>query len=70
MFYFVIYADYVLLCAEMAPYPLLNPTIDVKHRAKHMEAGHELPVLVTRTPKSDWMIHPDWADRYVSFLFQ
>ena len=35
-----------------------------------MEAGHELPVLVTHTPKSDWMIHPDWADRYVSFLFQ
>lgn len=47
----------------MAPYPLLNPLIDIKRRAKRTEDGQELPVLVTRTSKSDWMIHPDWADR-------
>jgi hypothetical protein len=80
---FVICVDYVLvfnmcglcahlffvICAEMALYPLLNPSIDIKHRTKHMEDGEELCMLVTRTPKANQMIHRDWVNKYVSSLF-
>ena len=55
--------DYVLI-ADMSLYPLLNGTIDKGHWAALMQGGKNLDVLVTRTPKTNWMIHPSWVDRY------
>jgi hypothetical protein len=65
--------DYVLICdmsdyvliSDMSSYALLKDAIDKKHRAALMEAGKNLDVLIPRTPKSNWMIHPQWVDRYV-----
>jgi hypothetical protein len=65
MFYSVICVDYVVI-ADMASYPLLNGNIDRGHRGALMESGTNLGVVITRTPKSNWMIHPSWVDRYVS----
>ena len=48
----------------MSSYPLLNGNIDRKHRGALMEAGKNLDMLVTRTPKTNWMIHDSWVDRY------
>ncbi|KAK1651020.1 hypothetical protein QYE76_068825 [Lolium multiflorum] len=48
----------------MAARPLLDPVIDQKHRASHLEADPQsIDPLQTRTPKKNWMIHPQWEDR-------
>ena len=57
--------NFLLNMAGMGSYPLLNPAVDSKHRAKIWEAGSQPNVLRTRTPASNWMIHPDWVERYV-----
>ena len=66
---FVICVDIVFLffviCAKMATASLLRAEIDAKHRAKRWEDGEKLEVLITRTPKFNWMIHPAWHQRYV-----
>jgi hypothetical protein len=43
--------------------PLIDPLIDSGHRATMLDERPLLP-LVTRTPKHDWRIHPDWTERY------
>ncbi|KAK1605482.1 hypothetical protein QYE76_029155 [Lolium multiflorum] len=49
---------------DMAGRPLLDPGIDQKHRASHLEADPQsMDPLQTRTPKKNWMIHPQWEDR-------
>ncbi|KAK1630167.1 hypothetical protein QYE76_004482 [Lolium multiflorum] len=49
---------------DMAARPLLDPGIDQKHRASHLEADPQsIDPLQTRTPKKNWMIHPQWEDR-------
>ncbi|XP_044432407.1 uncharacterized methyltransferase At2g41040, chloroplastic-like [Triticum aestivum] len=48
---------------NVSSYALLNGNIDRKHRGTLMEAGKNLNVLVTRTPRSNWMIHHSWVDR-------
>ena len=61
---------YFVICAEMATRSLLSPNIDSKHRAALLEADPgSLDVLITRTPKSNWMIHPAWIDRFVYYVF-
>lgn len=50
----------------MSTYNLLFGSVDEQHRARLLEEGQKLPVLITRTPREDWMIHPDWIDRLVS----
>ncbi|XP_051214137.2 serine/threonine-protein phosphatase 7 long form homolog [Lolium perenne] len=48
----------------MAARPLLDPVIDQKHRASHLESDPQsIDPLQTRTPKKNWMIHPQWEDR-------
>nr|XP_051208128.1 serine/threonine-protein phosphatase 7 long form homolog [Lolium perenne] len=48
----------------MAARSLLDPLIDQKHRASHFEADPQsMEPLQTRTPKKNWMIHPQWEDR-------
>nr|XP_051206353.1 serine/threonine-protein phosphatase 7 long form homolog [Lolium perenne] len=48
----------------MAARSLLDPLIDQKHRASHLEADPQsMEPLQTRTPKKNWMIHPQWEDR-------
>ncbi|XP_071674303.1 serine/threonine-protein phosphatase 7 long form homolog [Lolium perenne] len=48
----------------MAARPLLDPGIDEKHRASHLESDPQsIDPLQTRTPKKNWMIHPQWEDR-------
>lgn len=47
----------------MSTYNLLFGSVDEQHRARLLEEGQKLPVLITRTPREDWMIHPDWIDR-------
>ena len=47
---------------------MLNPHIDNTHRAAKLE-GKKLKPLVTRTPKENWRIHPDWVQRYVCYSF-
>ncbi|KAK1650728.1 hypothetical protein QYE76_068533 [Lolium multiflorum] len=52
------------LSLDMAARPLLDPGIDQKHRASHLEADPQsMDPLQTRTPKKNWMIHPQWEDR-------
>ncbi|KAK1613114.1 hypothetical protein QYE76_036787 [Lolium multiflorum] len=52
------------LVEDMAARPLLDPGIDQKHRASHLEADPQsMDPLQTRTPKKNWMIHPQWEDR-------
>jgi hypothetical protein len=63
---FNLHLRFVVRIADMASYLLLNGNIDRGHRAALMEAGKNLDVLVTRTPKSNWMIHDSWVNRYVS----
>ncbi|KAK1630045.1 hypothetical protein QYE76_004360 [Lolium multiflorum] len=49
---------------DMAARPLLDPVIDQKHRASYLEADPQsIDPLQTRTPKKNWMIHPQWEDR-------
>nr|XP_051229877.1 serine/threonine-protein phosphatase 7 long form homolog [Lolium perenne] len=49
---------------DMAARPLLDPGIDEKHRASHLESDPQsIDPLQTRTPKKNWMIHPQWEDR-------
>ncbi|KAK1605043.1 hypothetical protein QYE76_028716 [Lolium multiflorum] len=49
---------------DMAARSLLDPLIDQKHRASHFEADPQsMEPLQTRTPKKNWMIHPQWEDR-------
>ncbi|KAK1668388.1 hypothetical protein QYE76_056547 [Lolium multiflorum] len=50
--------------SNMAARPLLDPGIDQKHHASHLEADPQsIDPLQTRTPKKNWMIHPQWEDR-------
>ena len=51
--------------ADMSLYPLLDGKIDRVHQAALMQGGKNLDVLVTRTPRTNWMIHPLWVNRYV-----
>lgn len=57
-----------LICAEMTTRSLLRADVDAKHRGKRWEDGEKLEPLMLRTPKSNWMIHPAWHQRYVSSL--
>jgi len=50
---------------QMAAHALLSGVIDGKHRAKIWEGGDKPKILRTRGPAYNWMIHPDWVDRYV-----
>jgi hypothetical protein len=59
-------SNYVLI-SDMSSYALLKDTIEKKHRAALMQAGKNLDVLTPRTPKSNWMIHTAWVDRYIIF---
>lgn len=63
---FNLHLRFFIRTADMASYPLLNGIIDRGHRAALMAEGKHLDVLVTRTPKTNWMIHSAWVDRYVS----
>ena len=55
-----------LICTiQMASYALLNGAIDGKHRARLWENGKTPNLVRTRGPSYNWMIHPDWVDRYV-----
>jgi hypothetical protein len=63
---FNLHLRFVVRITDMASYPLLNANIDRGHRAALMAAGTNLDVLVPRTPKANWMIHPLWLNRYVS----
>ena len=48
---------------------LLNADIDRKHRSTVLDANPgSLKHLVTRTPISNWCIHPDWLQRHVTFI--
>jgi hypothetical protein len=62
------------ICADMATRSLLDQGIDSKHRAALLESHgflspESIETLQTRTPKFNWMIHPEWVQRYVSYLF-
>ena len=46
---------------------LLDPSIDSKHRAAILCEG-KIDPLITRTPKENWRIHPDWVQRFVFYL--
>ncbi|XP_071678345.1 uncharacterized protein [Lolium perenne] len=55
---------YTVLAIDMVARSLLDPLIDQKHRASHLEAKPQsLEPLQTRNPKKNWMIHPEWEDR-------
>jgi hypothetical protein len=47
---------------------LLDPEIDSKHRAAKLCQHQKIEPLITRTPKENWRIHPDWVQRYVFHL--
>lgn len=47
----------------MASYSLLDPAIERDHRDDLIQGGAWLDVLTTRTPQSNWMIHPGWVQR-------
>ena len=47
--------------------PLLNADVDKNHRAALLR-DRKLEPLITRTQKTDWMIHPAWVQRYVFIL--
>ncbi|KAM0857006.1 hypothetical protein ACQ4PT_048745 [Festuca glaucescens] len=50
--------------SDMATRTLLNPKIESKHRAALLEANlKSLEPLQTRTPRANWLIHPEWVDR-------
>ena len=50
----------------MAGMWLLDPHIDSGHRAKVLEVNpRKLKPLVTRTPRENWRIHPEWVQRYL-----
>jgi hypothetical protein len=57
-------SNYVLI-SDMSSYALLKDTIEKKHRAALLQQGKNLDVLTTRTPKSNWVLHPAWIDRFV-----
>jgi hypothetical protein len=67
---YVIICNICELCEDMAARSLLDPLIDQKHRASHLEADPQsMEPLQTRTPKKNWMIHPQWEDRYLFNCF-
>src|SRR3954462_8664837 len=43
---------------------LLDPEIDSKHRAAKLCQHQKIEPLITRTPKENWRIHPDWVQMY------
>jgi len=63
---------YILISAVMEGMWLLNPHIDSGHRSKALEVCadlREFKPLITRTPKENWRIHPQWVQRYWTYLF-
>ena len=75
MFQFVLSMDLcftnsgILICAVMEGMWLLDATMDSGYRAKLLEGNpRKLKPLITRTPKENWMIHPEWVQRLTRLL--